>query len=422
MRIIFVTLFALLNIAAVAEEPRLSPAQQRIESVTRQINANPTKANLYTELAISLIRRERETCDKSLLDQAQTALDKASTLAPANLESQKTEVALLLARHDFSAVLARAQSLNKKVPDDVLIYGYVADADIALGDYSDAEKAAQWMLDLRTHNVPGLLRAAELRQIFGDSEGALQFLNDCYQQTTPDQSEDAAWILSRMAEINLSTGKLDAADQLSRKALASFPDYYRALEVQAHVREDQHKYSEAAELLHSRNQHFPRAGSIYAEAVAQEHAGNASQAAQLYANFEQLAQSQSAKADNDNCDLVLYYIARKQNARALQTARLALSQRHDVWTLDSLAQALYASGDYADAQKQIEKAVTPGIRDGDIFYHAAEISAALKNQAATVQYLKSSLEANPESTVSDNARAMLARISPAEYGSRRKGY
>ena len=225
-----------------------------------------------------------------------------------------------------------------------------------------------------------------------------------------------------MAEINLSTGKLDAADQLTQKALASFPAYYRALEAQAQVREAQHKYIKAAELLHSRNQHFPQAGSIYAEAVAQEQAGHTADANQLYATFEPLAEAQSAKADNDNRDLVLYYIGRKQNAKGLRIAQLAGSQRHDVWTLDSLAQALYASGDYADAQKQIEKALAPGIRDGVIFYHAAEISAALKNQAAAVQYLKLSLEANSESTVSDNARAMLARFSPSEYGSRRKDY
>src|ERR1043166_5761139 len=48
----------------------------------------------------------------------------------------------------------------RRVPDDILVWGYLADADIALGDYDDAEKSAQWMLDLRPGNIPGLLLGA----------------------------------------------------------------------------------------------------------------------------------------------------------------------------------------------------------------------------------------------------------------------
>jgi predicted Zn-dependent protease len=399
----------------------LSPAEKQIAFVNAQIAKNPGKSNLYTELAIGLIRRERETCDKTFFDQAQAALDKSLKLTPENLEAQKVEAVLLIGKHEFAEALVLAQSINKKIPDDVMSYGYIADADLALGDYADAEKQAQWMLDIRTHNVPGLLRGAELRQVFGDSEGALQFLNDAYQQTLPDQTEEIAWILTRMAEINLATGQLDTAEQLLQKALASFPNYYRSLEVQARVREAQHKYAEAADLLHLRNQHFPEPESIYAEAAALEQAGNAQKANELYASFERMAQAASNLADNDNRDLIAFYVSHKHNnSEALRIAHLAINQRHDIWTLDSNAMALYASGDNVEAEKQIEKAMAPGVRDGDIFYHAAQINAALKNQSAAVRYLQLSLEANPESEVSDNAREMLVKLAQPEYGATRK--
>ena len=408
------------TIFAQGQAVQTSPAEDRIAFVSREIGKNPTKSNLYTELAVALMLRERETSDIALFDQVQTALDKSLKLAPGNFEAQKVEAALLLGKHEFASALALAQSLNKQVPDDVMAYGYIADADLALGDYADAEKAAQWMLDLRNHNVPGLIRGAELRQIFGDPGGALEFLSDAYQQTSPDQSEDLAWRATCIAEINVAMGKLDLADQWLRKALASFPKYYFSLEVQARVLEAQHKYAEAANILHLRNQHFPQPESIYAEAVALEHSGNAAKAKELYAKFEQTARSKSGFADNDNRDLVLYYLGYKRDpVEALRIARMTVSQRHDIWSLDSLAMALYANRDCLEAQKQIEEALTPGIRDGDIFYHAAQINAALKNQARTVQYLKSSLEANPESEVSDSAREMLATYTKAEYGTRR---
>lgn len=399
----------------------MSPADQRIAFINKEIKKNPAKSNVYTELAIALLRRERETSDKALFDQAQAALDKSFSLAPEDLEAQKVEAALLIARHEYARALSLAQAINKKVPDDVMTYGYIADADIALGDYPDAEKAAQWMLDLRTHNVPGLLRGAELRQVFGDSEGALQFLSDSYQQTSPDQEEEVAWILTRMAEINLAMGRLEVADGLLQKALASFPDYYRSLEVEARLREHQRKYADAAELLHRRNLHFPETESIYAEAETLERSGNPAEAKKLYDNFEQKAQSESRHADNDNRDLILFYLHHKPDtSEALRIAQLAISQRHDVWTLDSYAASLYAARNYAEAQKQIEKALASGVRDGDMFYHAARISEALNNQSATVSYLKLSLEANPESAFSDSAREMLAKLAEPEYGARSK--
>ena len=53
----------------------------------------------------------------------------------------------------------------------MLVYGFLVDAYAELGDYAEAEKAAQWMLDLRPGNVPGLTRAAYLRELFGDLDG-----------------------------------------------------------------------------------------------------------------------------------------------------------------------------------------------------------------------------------------------------------
>ena len=421
-RITATLLVSIVSIAIFAEgqAAQPSPAEDRIALVSREIAKNPAKSNLYTELAIALLLRERETSDTALFDHVQAALDKSLKLTPANFDAQKVEAALLLGKHEFARALTLAQSLNEQVPDDVMTYGYIADADLALGDYVDAEKAAQWMLDLRSHNVPGLIRGAELRQIFGDPDGALEFLGDVYQQTSPDQLEDLAWRATRTAEINLAMGKLELANQWLRKALASFPNYYFSLEVQARVLEAQHKPAVAADILHLRNQHFPQPESVYAEAVAREHSGNAAKAKELYANFEQIALSKSSLADNDNRDLVLYYLGPKHDfSAALRIAHLAISHRQDVWTLDSLASALYATGDYVEAQKQIEKALAPGIRDGNIFYHAAQINEALKNQSATVRYLKSSLEANPESDFSERARKMLAMFTQPEYGTRR---
>lgn len=62
---------------------------------------------------------------------------------------------LLPGRHQFPAAIEAAKILNKKVPDDILVYGFRTDATAELGDYDAAENAAQWMLKLRPGTLPG---------------------------------------------------------------------------------------------------------------------------------------------------------------------------------------------------------------------------------------------------------------------------
>ena len=171
---------------------------------------------------------------------------------------------LLLGRKEFTSALEQATALNKKTPDDVLVYGLVADADIELGNYKQAERAAQWMLDMRPGNVPGLLRGARLRRLFGDAEGAMDFYNQAYQQTPPTQTEDLAWILTQMADLQDSIGNVDGAERLLRSALEKFPNYYLPVESLAHLKITEQKAAEAVQLLRQRNENFPTLGSEYA--------------------------------------------------------------------------------------------------------------------------------------------------------------
>ena len=75
-----------------------------------------------------------------------------------------------------------AKKLNKRMPDDVMIYGFLTDANVELGNYKDAETAAQSMLDLRPGNLPALTRAAYLRELFGDIDGSLELMNMAYNR------------------------------------------------------------------------------------------------------------------------------------------------------------------------------------------------------------------------------------------------
>ena len=93
----------------------------------------------------------------------------------------------MLSRHEFAQARERATVLHRRTPDDVMTYGYIAEADIALGNYPEAETNAQWMMNMRPNNTPALLVGAKLRTLYGDAHGAIEFLNRAYSQTSPDR-------------------------------------------------------------------------------------------------------------------------------------------------------------------------------------------------------------------------------------------
>jgi tetratricopeptide (TPR) repeat protein len=392
--------------------PNLSPAERSIAAAQKQIEKKPTQCAGYNQLAMALARRARETSDVKFYAQAEDALKKSLELAPGNLDGEKVHVWLLLGKHEFAAALDAAKALNKRVPDDVLVYGFLTDANVELGNYTDAEKAAQWMLDLRPGNLPGLTRAAYLRELFGDIDGAFEFMDMAYQSTPPTEVEDRAWILSQMGHLRLISGKTDQADKILKQALLLFPGYHYALGKLAKVRLQQKHYGEAVDLLQQRYHAAPHAENLYDLAEALEMAGRTADAKKAFAEFEAKSLLESVRGDNSNRELIFYYADHAHRpAEALEVALQEYARRHDVYTLDAYAWALHVNGQDAAARKQIETALGVGIRDARIFYHAGEIALKLGDHLAAERYLQDS--AALQAPESERARATLAMVTPS---------
>jgi tetratricopeptide (TPR) repeat protein len=396
-----------------------TPAQQKISWAEAAIKAHPDHSQPYNDLAVAYVQRVRETADPGYYVQAETVLQKSFQITPDNLEGQKARLMILLGRDEFTQALSLAKALNKKTPDDVLLYGFIADAAIELGDYRDAEEAAQWMLDMRPGNVPGLLRGAALRRLYGDAHGATDFFTQAYQQMAPTQTEELAWTLTEMADLQLSTGDIDGAEKLLHSALQQFPGYYAALESLAKVQTARQHYSEAVDLLRQRNLKFPTAASRYALAEAVERAGQSTEAASAYTDFVAMARPLINNNDNANEELISYYLGRGHDpAEALRIAQLEIAKRHDVNTLDAYAWALYGNGRYEEGKKQIAMALAVGICEARMFYHAGVIAAKLHDDASASRYLKQSVELNPSSESAASAREALEKLAPASAAAR----
>jgi tetratricopeptide (TPR) repeat protein len=410
-RIVIPALLSLAVTYAQGPENPQSAAQRRIAWAENAISKAPAGFQAYNDLAMALCDRARETSDVSYYDRATEAVDKSLELAPGNFEGLKAKAWVLLGKHRFAEALKLAEILNERVPDDLQVYGFLVDANVELGNYDKAEVAAQQMLDRRPGNVAAYTRTAYLRELFGLIPGAMELMTSAYHRIPPQELEYRAWTLTQLAHLHLITGSAEPADQLLQEALRLHPGYHYALARLAEVRAVQKNYSAAADLMQQRFEAAPHPENLFALAEALHRAGRSIEAESAYARFEQAARAEMESLDNANLELIFYYADHADKpAEALRVAQLEIDRRKDIYTTDAYAWALYKNGRPAEARKQAERALAVGIRDAKIFYRAAAIAAAAKDDTAAVDYLQKSLELNPHSEVSDRVRQMLAQL------------
>ena len=392
------------------QPPASSPAQLNIAKAQQIIAKNPKDYEAYNALALALARRARETSDPNFYTQAEQALDKSFAISPGNYDGARIQVWLLLGKHEFASALEAATKLNKRVPDDVMVYGFLTDSNVELGNYAAAENAAQWMLNLRPGNLPGLTRAAYLRELFGDPEGAVELMKMALDSTPPSEAEDRAWITTQIAHLKLATGKTSEAEELLQQALATFPGYHYALRYLGKVRLQQQRYDEAVALFRQRYEAAPHAENLFDLAEALQMADRTAEAKAAFAQFEAKSLAETNRADNSNHELIIYYADyANEPAKSLEVARREYARRHDVFTLDCYAWALHVNGQDSEARKQIEIALAVGIQDANILRHAGEISLKLGDRAAAEHYLQQASALNAPD--SGRARATLASLS-----------
>lgn len=394
-----------------AGEAEPSPAERRIAAARAAIAAAPARASGWNALAFAYARRARETADPDFYARGEEAVARALELAPGDLEAEKTRVWIQLGRHEFAQAREAALALERRAPGDVVVHGLLADANVELGDYEAAERATQAMLDLRPGNVAGLTRAAHLRELYGDVEGALELMRESHERIPAQETEDRAWVLAHAGHLLRMAGDLDAAGRVIEHALAGFPDYHYALAELARVRTAERRHAEAVELLRRRYAAAPDPENLYELAQALGRAGRAAEAEAAYRGFEAEALAESDEAHSCNRELALYYVDRGRADLALAVAERGRQRRRDVLARDAYAWALHASGESERAREELAPALALGVRDALLAWHAGAIAKSLGDVAAASAHFAQSAVRGAPPEIADAARRELAALA-----------
>jgi tetratricopeptide (TPR) repeat protein len=392
-------------------EPVLT-TDQAIAEFQEKLKGNPNSALLHVLLGQMYVRKARETGDFSCYDQAEPAIRRALELERDNVSAQLMLAQILCANHKFTEGLRLAQDTYRKNPGEHSILLLVADAQLELGRYADAEKT---YADLAGKDPSAYLasRRARLAELKGQTAEALRLMQRAAEEEGPASlsSEARAWYPTRLGEIHFNAGHLEEAGRAYDAALSIAPRYYLALAGLGRVRAAEGKLDEAIGL-------YRRAVAITAELPVLAELGD------LYArtgndflaklNYEKLEKTARGRRAY-NRELALFWCDHDRNpAEAVELVRQDLALRQDVYTHDALAWALSKNGHYKEAAAEIAEALRLGTADARFHYHAGVICRGLGEREQARTHLKRALALNPH--FSERGAADARRILEALDG------
>ncbi len=328
---------------------------------------------------------------------AQAAAECLESRFPEDAAAQLLRGHVLHQLHRFREAeqVARALVARRTV---VLDYGLLGDALMEQGRLDEAGAAYQTMLDLKPF-YQSYVRAAHLRWLKGDLEGAIEALRLAIGSASPRDPESSAWAWTRLAAYELQAGRFSSSLAAADEALRHQPDYAAALLARGRTLLAMNERAAAVEPLARAAARNPLPEYQWALADALRLAGREREAARV----EQQLTADGAALDPRT--LALYLATRGiEPAKAVALAEEELETRGDVFTLDAHAWALAASGRVGEARDLLGRAVAEGTEDARLFLHAGAIHAAAGERREARTWLQKA----------DRLRAMLLPSESAE--------
>ena len=381
----------------------------QVKAAQEMISKSPDAPLGYTMLALSYIKLARESGDFSLNSKVEAAVGHALELEPENAIAKKLQASLFLTFHRFPEALAAATALHQQYPQDSFIYGALADANVELGNYEEAVKNVQQMVDAKP-NMESYARVSHVRSLYGDTTGAIEAMGTAAKTADPADKEARAWCRVFLGNEYFKAGKYADAELAYDLALKIFPEYHFALAGKGQTRMAAGDYENAIQFLTQSQDRVPLTETVIQLGDLYKKTGNADKAQQQY----QLAEFIEQKLGTiDMRRLALLWADQDTKLdEALAIAEKEHATRRDIFTADIYAWCLYKKGNFQAAKNIINEALRLKTKDARIFYHAGMIEKNLGNRSEAIRLLDAALKLNPAFDLiqSENAKQALQSL------------
>lgn len=322
--------------------------------------ADPIEAML--DLSQHLLQQNRTNRDPAEAARVRGLIHQTLASSPLNAHAWTLSAWDEMNRHRFRTALDAVERAHRLAAPTALSLGLQADALVEMGRYREAVAVTQQLLD-RFPGLPATSRAAHLRWLHGDADGAVALLESALR-TPPSGSEPHAWALLQKAEIELSRGRTGAAEQALQQAEALFPDQPEAKVLRARLLEARGDGHQAPRHWQGCLAAYPSPDVAVAAWKLARRLGDDTSAQRLERLIEGLALLDARGDPLFRRSLAEYYaIKAPTGGRAEALARQELAERPDVYGHGLLAFVLRQSGKNAEAGRHARLALRLGTPD-----------------------------------------------------------
>jgi tetratricopeptide (TPR) repeat protein len=379
-----------------------SGGSDAIAKLQTELRASRSPDRVAEQLGYHFVARARLTNDPGYYTVAERAAACVETVRPDDPAALLLRGHVLHQMHRFAEAEAAARRLIAQ-REFVLDFGLLGDALMEQGRLAEAADAYQKMIDLKPF-YQSYTRAAHLRWLRGDLDGAIALMHQAVKSASPRDPESVAWAYARLAAYAVQAGRLKDANGFVESAFQYVPDYAPALLVRGRALLAERKDEEAADVLAraARLNPLPEYQWVLADVLHGLHRDDEASTVEK--------EIVAAGAAADPRTLALFLATRAIDpARALDLARRETGNRRDIFTLDALAWALAAAGELEEASAVMATALAEGTEDGRLFVHAAVIAASRGRHADAARWAR---KAHPlRFTLLPSERELLRRVS-----------
>ena len=376
-------------------EVELGRIDREMSELRESAFAAPADSKRAARIAYLLFHRAVLTGSAADLAAAEGALEKAfeQTGAFADLYLLKANLDFKL--HRLAETQRDLKALSPFAGNAQII---AMNASVALqeGRYAAAKRGYQSAI-AKNPTWDNLARLAYWEAKFGDPDLADGLYRQALEEISAKEMRSYAWVELQRGLLQFNRGHYEKAQAHYQQANKAYSGYWL---VDEHV----------AELLGAERR-FDEAVALYEQVIARAPRPELQQAlGDLYLFTGDAAGAEpwheralAGYLESAGRGEVRYYHhlagfyadVRRDGAEAVKWARKDLALRPNFATQEALAWALYRNGQFAEALDVMNQALSSGVKDAHLFFHAAMIHLAAGRTEEGKEFLKKAAEINP---------------------------
>ena len=272
-----------------------------------------------------------------------------------------------LSQHKFNdALVTGKQALAINNPNSG-IYGVLVDANVEIGNYSEAVKYCDKMMSIRP-DLRSYSRISYLREIYGDVPGSRQSMKLAINAGAP-YSEYKCWTIVTMGKLYEDNNMLDSAAAYYQFATEERENYPFGIAGLASVAAKRGDYAKADSLYAKALKVLPEISFSIARAKIYQKQGRTEEMNKMVAEIETMFKEDIASGHNMNLEYAQFLNDfRHDYTKALTLAKEEYKKRpNNIDVNRVLAFTYYAKGDYANASRHADIAMKTNKQDADLY-------------------------------------------------------